>query len=32
MKMKREGYPIANSIGYFKVMAKEKNGNANPGQ
>jgi MoaA/NifB/PqqE/SkfB family radical SAM enzyme len=24
MEMKREGYPIVNSMGYFKVMAKEK--------
>ncbi len=30
MKMKREGYPIANSIGYFKVMAKEKKWQCKP--
>jgi radical SAM family uncharacterized protein len=30
MKMKREGYPIVNSIGYFKVMAKEKKWQCKP--
>ena len=30
MEMKREGYPIVNSIGYFKVMAKEKNWQCKP--
>jgi len=30
MKMKREGYPIVNSIGYLKVMAKEKNCQCKP--
>ena len=28
--MKREGYPIVNSIGYLKVMAKEKNWQCKP--
>jgi MoaA/NifB/PqqE/SkfB family radical SAM enzyme len=30
MEMKRDGYPIVNSIGYFKVMAKEKNWQCKP--
>ena len=30
MKMKRKGYPIVNSIGYFKVMAKEKKWQCKP--
>ena len=30
IKMKREGYPIVNSIGYLKVMAKEKNWQCKP--
>jgi MoaA/NifB/PqqE/SkfB family radical SAM enzyme len=30
MEMKREGYPIVNSIGYLKVMAKEKNWHCKP--
>ena len=30
MEMKREGYPVVNSIGYFKVMAKEKNWQCKP--
>jgi MoaA/NifB/PqqE/SkfB family radical SAM enzyme len=30
MKMKREGYPIVNSMGYLKVMAKEKNWQCKP--
>jgi MoaA/NifB/PqqE/SkfB family radical SAM enzyme len=30
MRMKREGYPIVNSIGYLKVMAKEKNWHCKP--
>jgi MoaA/NifB/PqqE/SkfB family radical SAM enzyme len=30
MEMKREGYPIVNSIGYLKVMAKEKNWQCKP--
>ena len=30
MTMKRDGYPIANSIGYFKVMAKEKKWQCKP--
>jgi MoaA/NifB/PqqE/SkfB family radical SAM enzyme len=30
VKMKREGYPIVNSIGYFKVMAKEKKWQCKP--
>ena len=30
IKMKREGYPIVNSIGYFKVMAKEKKWQCKP--
>ena len=30
MEMKREGYPIVNSIGYFKVMAKEKKWQCKP--
>ncbi|MCJ7794073.1 DUF3463 domain-containing protein [Candidatus Bathyarchaeota archaeon] len=30
IEMKREGYPIVNSIGYLKVMAKEKNWQCKP--
>ena len=30
IQMKREGYPIVNSMGYFRVMAKEKNWNCKP--
>ncbi len=30
VEMKRGGYPIANSIGYLKVMAKEKNWHCKP--
>jgi radical SAM family uncharacterized protein len=30
IEMKREGYPIVNSIGYLKVMAKEKNWKCKP--
>ncbi len=30
MEMKREGYPLVNSIGYFKVMAKEKKWQCKP--
>jgi MoaA/NifB/PqqE/SkfB family radical SAM enzyme len=30
MEMKREGYPIVNSIGYLKVMANEKNWHCKP--
>ena len=30
MKMKREGYPIVNSMGYLKVMAKEKKWRCKP--
>ena len=30
IEMKREGYPIVNSIGYFKVMAKEKKWQCKP--
>ena len=30
IEMKRKGYPIVNSIGYFKVMAKEKNWKCKP--
>jgi MoaA/NifB/PqqE/SkfB family radical SAM enzyme len=30
MEMKHEGYPIVNSIGYFKVMAKEKKWRCKP--
>jgi radical SAM family uncharacterized protein len=30
MQMKREGFPIVNSIGYFRVMAKEKNWHCKP--
>ncbi len=30
MEMKREGYPIANSMGYFKVIAKEKKWHCKP--
>jgi len=30
MAMKREGYPIVNSMGYLKVMAKEKNWQCKP--
>jgi radical SAM family uncharacterized protein len=30
MQMKREGYPIVNSKGYFKVMAKEKKWQCKP--
>ena len=30
MEMKREGYPIVNSMGYFKVMAKEKKWHCKP--
>ena len=30
MEMKREGYPIANSMGYFRVMAKEKKWQCKP--
>jgi radical SAM family uncharacterized protein len=30
IEMKHEGYPIVNSIGYFKVMAKEKNWQCKP--
>ena len=30
IEMKREGYPLANSIGYFKVMAKEKKWQCRP--
>ncbi|MGD0646213.1 MAG: PTO1314 family radical SAM protein [Candidatus Bathyarchaeia archaeon] len=30
IEMKREGYPIINSIGYLKVMAKEKNWRCKP--
>ncbi len=30
MEMKQEGYPIVNSIGYLKVMAKEKKWQCKP--
>ena len=30
IEMKQEGYPVVNSIGYFKVMAKEKNWQCKP--
>jgi len=30
IKMKREGYPLVNSIGYFKVIAKEKKWQCKP--
>jgi radical SAM family uncharacterized protein len=30
MEMKREGFPIVNSMGYFKVMAKEKKWQCKP--
>ena len=30
IEMKHEGYPIVNSIGYFKVMAKEKKWHCKP--
>ena len=30
MELKREGYPIANSMGYFRVMAKEKKWQCKP--
>jgi len=30
IEMKREGYPIVNSIGYLKVIAKEKNWQCKP--
>jgi radical SAM family uncharacterized protein len=30
MEMKREGYPVVNSIGYFKVIAKEKKWRCKP--
>ena len=30
IEMKRAGYPLANSIGYLKVMAKEKNWQCKP--
>lgn len=30
MEMKREGYPVVNSMGYFKVMAKEKKWQCKP--
>ena len=30
IEMKREGYPIVNSIGYLKVMAKEKSWHCKP--
>ena len=30
IEMKREGYPIVNSIGYLKVMAKDKNWRCKP--
>jgi MoaA/NifB/PqqE/SkfB family radical SAM enzyme len=30
MEMKREGYPVVNSTGYFKVMAKEKKWQCKP--
>jgi radical SAM family uncharacterized protein len=30
IEMKREGYPIVNSIGYLKVMAKDKNWQCKP--
>ena len=30
IEMKQEGYPIVNSIGYFKVMAKEKKWQCKP--
>jgi radical SAM family uncharacterized protein len=30
IEMKKEGYPIVNSIGYFKVMAKDKNWQCKP--
>ena len=30
MEMKRKGYPVANSMGYFKVMAKEKKWQCKP--
>jgi MoaA/NifB/PqqE/SkfB family radical SAM enzyme len=30
IEMKREGYPIVNSVGYLKVMAKEKNWQCKP--
>ena len=30
MEMKREGYPIVNSIGYLKVMAKDKSWQCKP--
>jgi len=31
VEMKKNGYPLVNSISYFKVIAKEKNGRANLG-
>ena len=30
MEMKREGYPVVNSMGYFRVMAKEKKWRCKP--
>ena len=30
MEMKREGYPVVNSMGYFKVIAKEKKWRCKP--
>jgi len=30
MEMKKKGYPLVNSINYFKVMAKEKNWKCKP--
>ena len=30
IEMKREGYPIVNSIGYLRVMAEEKNWHCKP--
>ncbi len=30
ISMKKKGYPLVNSISYFKVMAKEKNWKCKP--
>lgn len=30
IEMKREGYPLVNSIGYFRVLSKEKNWSCKP--
>jgi len=32
IELRRKGYPIMNSTSYFKVIAKEKTGNASPGR